>query len=63
MAEVRKSKSFLATMVGYVLLAVIVWFLFGWLVGTILWVLRTVLIIVVVLGLFTLYLKLKTPKD
>jgi hypothetical protein len=63
MAEVRKSKSFLATVVGYVLLAVIVWFLFGWLVGTILWVLRTVLIIVVVLGLFTLYLKLKTPKD
>ena len=50
-------------MVGYVLFAVIVWFLFGWLVGTILWVLRTVLIIVVVLGLFTLYLKLKTPKD
>ncbi len=63
MAEVRKSKSFLATVVGYVLIAVIVWFLFGWLVGTILWVLRTVLIIVVVLGLFTLYLKLKTPKD
>ena len=63
MAEVRKSKSFLATVVGYVLLAVIVWFLFGWLVGTVLWVLRTVLIIVVVLGLFTLYLKLKTPKD
>lgn len=63
MAEVRKSKSFLATVVGYVLLAVIVWFLFGWLVGTILWVLRTVLVIVVVLGLFTLYLKLKTPKD
>ncbi len=63
MAEVRKSRSFLATVVGYVLLAVIVWFLFGWLVGTILWVLRTVLIIVVVLGLFTLYLKLKTPKD
>jgi len=63
MAEVRKSKSFLATVVGYVLFAVIVWFLFGWLVGTILWVLRTVLIIVVVLGLFTLYLKLKTPKD
>ncbi len=63
MAEVRKSRSFLATVIGYVLLAVIVWFLFGWLVGTILWVLRTVLIIVVVLGLFTLYLKLKTPKD
>ena len=63
MAEVRKSRSFLATVVGYVLLAVIVWFLFGWLVGTVLWVLRTVLIIVVVLGLFTLYLKLKTPKD
>ena len=53
----------LATVVGYVVVAIIVWFLFGWLVGTILWILRTVLIIVAVVGLIALYLKLKTPSD
>ena len=43
--------------------AIIVWFLFGWLVGTILWVLRTVLVVVLILGLITLYFKLKSPDE
>jgi hypothetical protein len=63
MAEVSRPRSFLATVVGYLVAAIIIWFLFGWLVGTILWILRTVLIIVVIVGLIALYLKLKGPKD
>ena len=63
MAELSRPRSLLATVVGYVVVAIIVWFLFGWLVGTILWILRTVLIIVAVVGLIALYLKLKTPSD
>jgi hypothetical protein len=61
--EVGRPRSFLATVVGYIVVAIIIWFLFGWLVGTILWILRTVLIILVVLGLITLYFKLKSPKE
>ena len=53
----------LATVIGWVVVGLIVWFAFGWLVGTILWVLRTVLVIAVILGLITLYVKLKSPKE
>ena len=63
MAELSRPRSFLATVVGYLVVAIIIWFLFGWLVGTILWILRTVLIIVAVVGLIALYLKLKSPND
>jgi len=63
MAEVSRPRSFLATVVGYLVVAIIIWFLFGWLVGTILWILRTALIIAVIVGLVALYLKLKGPKD
>jgi hypothetical protein len=63
MAEVSRPRSFLATVVGYIVVAIIIWFLFGWLVGTILWILRTVLIVVAIVGLIALYFKLKTPKE
>lgn len=63
MAETRGARSLLATVVGWIVAALIVWFLFGWLVGTLLWVLRTILVIVVILGLLMLYFKLKTPKE
>ncbi len=51
----------MATIVGYLLVAVIVLVLFHSIVGTILWLFRTVVIIVVILGLLTIYLKLKSP--
>jgi hypothetical protein len=59
--EISRPRSFLATVVGYIVVAIIVWFLFGWLVGTILWILRTLLIIAVIIGLLVLYFKLKSP--
>ena len=51
----------LATVVGFVLVAIIVLVLFNAVIGTILWLFRTVVIIVVLLGLLTLYLRLKSP--
>ena len=55
------ARSITATIVGYLLLAIIVLILFHSIVGTILWLFRTIVIIVVVLGLLTVYLRLKSP--
>lgn len=63
MANSRGARTILATVIGWVVVALVVWFLFGALVGTILWILRTILIIAVILGLITLYFKLKSPKE
>ena len=57
------ARSPLATIVGYVILALVVIWLFNFVAGTIYWILRTIIAIVVILALITLYLKLKTPKD
>ena len=51
----------LATVVGYVLVAIIVVVLFNFVVGTFFWLIRTVLIVVALLGLLTIYFKLKSP--
>ena len=59
--EPSASRSVLATVVGYVLVVVLVVVLFNFVIGTIFWLVRTVLIIVALLGLLTLYLKLKSP--
>lgn len=55
------TRSLLATVVGYVLVAVIVVVLFNFVVGTFFWLIRTVLIIVALLGLLAIYFKLKSP--
>jgi uncharacterized membrane protein YdjX (TVP38/TMEM64 family) len=55
------ARSILATIVGYFLVAVIVLVLFNSVVGTILWLFRLLVIVVVILGLVTLYFKLKSP--
>jgi uncharacterized membrane protein YdjX (TVP38/TMEM64 family) len=60
-AEPSATRSVLATVVGYVLVAIIVVVLFNFIVGTFFWLIRTVLIIVALLGLLTIYLKLKSP--
>lgn len=52
----------LATVVGYVIVALAAYWLFGALIGTIRWLLRAVLTIVVLGALATVYLKLKTPR-
>ena len=53
----------LATLVGYVIVAIVVLFLFHFIIGTILWLVRTLVIVAVLLGLLTIYLKLKSPPD
>jgi hypothetical protein len=63
MAETRGTRSVLATAVGYVLVAIIAYFALRIFVGTLFWLLRTIIVIVIIGGLFTLYLKLKTPMD
>ena len=55
------SRSVLATIVGWVLVGVIVVVLFNFVIGTFFWLIRTVLIVVALLGLLTIYLKLKSP--
>ena len=59
--EPRGARSVLATIVGYVLVAVIVLVLFNFIIGTILWLFRTLVIVAVLLGLLIVYLRLKTP--
>ena len=61
--EPSGSRSVLATIVGFCLVAVIVLVLFHFVIGTVLWLFRTAAIIAVVLGLLILYLKLKSPPD
>lgn len=53
----------MATAVGYVLVAIIVYFVLRAFVGTIFWLIRTVVVVAVIGGLLALYLKLKLPKD
>jgi hypothetical protein len=59
--EPSGARSLLATIVGYVLVAVIVLVLFHFIIGTILWLFRTLVIVAVLLGLLTIYLRLKSP--
>lgn len=55
------ARSVLATVVGYIILVIVAVLLFNFVLGTIFWLIRTILIVVVLLGLLTLYLKLKSP--
>ena len=55
------ARSIMATIVGYIIVAVVVVVLFHFVIGTILWLFRTLVIVVVVLALATIYLRLKAP--
>ena len=55
------ARSLLATIVGYVIVAIVVLFLFKFIVGTIFWLFRTLVVVVVLLVLLTIYLRLKSP--
>jgi hypothetical protein len=63
MALPDRSRSFLATIVGWVLVAVVVWLLLRFILGTVGFVVRAVVIIVVIVGLLWAYLALKAPDD
>ncbi len=61
--ERSTGRSILASAVGYVIAAIVVIWLLGAVIGTVLWLVRTAIVIAVVVGLIALYLKLKTPKN
>jgi hypothetical protein len=63
MALPDRSRSLLATVVGWVLTAVVVWLLLRFILGTVGFVLRGVVLLVVIVGLVWAYLTLKTPND
>lgn len=58
-----KPRSMLATLVGWVIVIIVGWWLLGFVIGTVRWLLRTVLMAAVLIGLVVLYLKLKEPND
>ena len=60
--ERSTGRSILASAVGYIIAAIVVIWLLGAVIGTVLWLVRTAIVIAVVVGLIALYLKLKTPK-
>ena len=59
--EQHGARSVLAAIVGYVIVAVVVVVLFNFIIGTIFWLVRTLLIVGVLLALLTIYLRLKSP--
>lgn len=58
-----RARSLLATIVGYVLVALVAFWLLGAVVGTLRFVIRAVLTLLLLGGLLALYLKLKTPRS
>lgn len=63
MGAIRRVRSLAATVVGYVLLALLAYFAFRIFLGTIYWLMRTVVLFLAIGLLVTLYLKLKAPND
>ena len=52
-------RSVLASIVGWILVALVVWFLFGWILGALRFIVRIIVILVVLGALASLYLRLK----
>ncbi len=52
-------RSVLATIVGWIIVALIVWFFFGWILGTLRFLLRIIVILVVIGALASLYFRLR----
>ncbi len=52
-------RSVAASVVGWIIVALIVYFAFGWIVGTLRFIVRIVVILVVLGALMALYLKLR----
>jgi hypothetical protein len=52
----------LGTLVGYLLVAVVAYFVLRLVIGTIFSLVRTIAVVVIIGGMITLYFWLKTPK-
>lgn len=58
-----RPRSLLASVIGWLIVAIVVYFLFGWIVGTVRVLLRFVLIVAVVVGLLWVYFRLRAGDD
>ncbi len=63
MAVPDRSRALLATVIGWVLVAIVAWLALRFVFGALGFVVRGVLLIAVVVGLLWAYLALKAPKD
>ncbi len=54
-------KSSLATVIGWVIVALLVFWAFGFIIGTLRWLLRSVLLFGLLIGLLLAYFALKDP--
>lgn len=61
MAEQGRARSFLATIVGYLIVIVLAVVVFRFVLGTIYWLFRAFFIVIVLVVLLAAYLRLKTP--
>jgi len=62
MATEGRVRNAAATAVGYVIVAIILWYVLKWLVGTLFWLIRTLFLVIVLIALIFVYVKLKSPK-
>lgn len=60
-AQQGRARSFLATIVGYLIVILLAVIVFRFVLGTIFWMFRAFFIMIVLLVLLTIYLRLKTP--
>jgi hypothetical protein len=63
MAESSTPRSALATVIGWVILAVIAWFVLSTALGAVFWVVRGFVWVLILGGLVWAYLALKAPPD
>ena len=54
-----RSRSFAASAVGWLIVAIVAYLLFGYIVGVLRWILRIIVLLVVIGALMALYLKLR----
>ena len=61
MARSDTARSWAATIVGWLLVVIVGFVAFRFVIGSIFWMLRAAVIVALIIGLFVLWLKLKTP--
>lgn len=61
MVQQSRSRSFLATIVGYLIVIVLAVVVFRFVLGTIYWLLRAFFVVILLVVLLAVYLRLKTP--
>jgi hypothetical protein len=60
-AQPSRTRSFLATIVGYVIVIILAVILIRFVLGTIFWLLKALFVVILLVGLLVVYLRLKSP--